>query len=123
MFELVRFLLDNRAWVHSCRRVNIVKPEDALVSASGFRRARVTSNVVQVQNVQTQDRLPRKALEAIAPEWWGDETQIAINRDVVCEPHVDKNNSKYSYIAVLGDFRGGALLFEDGLRLEEPCRW
>ena len=53
----------------------------------------------------------------------GDETQITINRNVVCEPHVDKNNSEYSYIAFLGDFRGGALLFEDGLRLEEPCKW
>ena len=36
---------------------------------------------------------------------------------------MDKNNSEYSYIAFLGDFRGGALAFEDGQRLEEPCRW
>ena len=62
-------------------------------------------------------------MEAIAPEWWGDETQITMNRNVVCEPHVDKNNSEYSYIVFLGDFRGGALVFEDSQRLEEPYKW
>ena len=46
-----------------------------------------------------------------------------MNRNVVCEPHVDKNNSEYPWIIFLGDFRGGALVFEDGQRLEEPCRW
>ena len=55
--------------------------------------------------------------------WWGDEMQITVNRNVVCEPHVDTNNSEYSYITFLGDFRGGALVFEDGQRLEEPCKW
>jgi len=121
MLELARFLLENRTWAQSCRRVNIVKPEEVMVSATGFRWARVASNVVH--NTKTQDLLLRKALSAVAPVWWGDETQITVNRNVVCKPHVDKNNSEYSYIAFLGDVKGGALLFEDGLRLEEPYKW
>jgi hypothetical protein len=47
-----------------------------------------------VRNVKTDDRLFRKALSASAPEWWGEEAEITINRNVVCTPHVDKNNSE-----------------------------
>ena len=60
MFELVRFLLENRTWTYSCRRVNIVKPEDVHVSATGFRTAKVPSNVVR--DVTTQDKLLRRAV-------------------------------------------------------------
>ena len=42
------------------------------------------------------------------------------NRNVVCAPHVDRNNSEYSWIIFLGTFEGGALLFEDGQRIEKP---
>ena len=59
-----------------------------------------------------------KSIEAIAPEWWGDETRICINRNVQCKRHKDGNKG-HSYILWLGDLAGGALLFDDGTRIEE----
>ena len=70
-----------------------------------------------------QDRLLRAALEQVAPEWWGDDTHITINKNVVCCPHVDKNSSEYSYIAFVGKFTGAALVFESGERYEELYKW
>jgi hypothetical protein len=36
--------------------------------------------------------------------------------------HTD-GNKEHSYILWLGDFTGGALLFDDGTRLEEKYKW
>ena len=74
--ETVEFLLTNRAWENRCKRTNIVRRDQIVVSATGFRWVNVTSNVVR--SLMTDDRLLRKALSAIAPEWWGQETEITI---------------------------------------------
>ncbi len=68
------------------------------------------------------DRELIKAIEDIAPEWWGDDTRICINRNVQCERHKDGNKG-HSYILWLGNFTGGALLFDDGTRIEEKYQW
>ena len=121
MFEIVEFLLNNRTWSPTCLRTNIAKPEDFYVGPTGFKRVHLLSNLVG--HTTHQDRLLRSALELIAPEWWGEETHITINKNVVCCPHVDKNNAEYSYIAFVGKFAGGALLFESNQRYEEPYKW
>ena len=60
-------------------RTNMVKRDQIRQSPTGFRWAQVPSNVVQNVNTRVV----------------GDETHITINRNVVCEPHVDQNNSDY----------------------------
>ena len=62
-------------------------------------------------------------MSQIAPEWWDDDTQITVNKNVVCAPHVDSNNAEYSYRCFLGDYSGGDLVFETGGRIDEPYRW
>ena len=121
MFEIVEFLLKKRAWSQTCLRTNLAKPEDVYISPKGFKRVHLKSNLVGYTT--HQDRLLRAALELIAPEWWGNDTQITINNQIVCPPHVDKNNAEYSYIAFVGKFTGGALVFESGERYEEPYMW
>ncbi len=52
----------------------------------------------------------------------GEETRICINRNAQCKRHKDANKG-HSYILWLGDFTGGALLFDDGTRIEEKYQW
>jgi hypothetical protein len=39
-------------------------------------------------------------------------TTIQVNKNVFCEPHVDKNNVGPSYVIALGDFTGGTIAVE-----------
>ena len=39
-------------------------------------------------------------------------TNIQVNKNVFCNPHVDKNNVGPSYVIALGDFTGGDLVIE-----------
>ena len=45
-----------------------------------------------------------------------------LNRNVKCERHRDGNDG-FSWIIWLGDFTGGALVFDDGRRIEEKHIW
>ena len=64
----------------------------------------------------------RDLIEIIDPECWGDDTKIIINRNVKCERHRDGNDG-LSWIIWLGDFIGGALVSDDGRRIEEKYTW
>jgi hypothetical protein len=121
MFSIAESLLRNRTWSKSCLRLNIAKPEDVVTGSTGFQRVLLQSELVH--ETTKQDQLLRQALSEIAPERWGAQTRVTANRNVVCQPHVDKNNAEYSYICFLGDYDGGALVFENGERVEEPYRW
>ena len=59
------------------------------------------------------------------PEWFvqGEFFGVTLNRNTVCQPHRDKKNVGQSAIMFLGDFEGGALLLEDGRRIEERGVW
>ena len=116
--EIVEFLLRHRRWDPTCLRSNIAFPEQVEVFKK-TKRVRLDSNVC---GSTTTDKLLRTALEAIAPEWWGDETQIVVNRNVQCARHVDANYG-HSWILFLGDFTGGALVFESGDKLTQRRIW
>lgn len=49
-------------------------------------------------------------------------TSIQVNKNVFCNPHVDKNNVGPSYIIALGDFTGGELVVE-GTEFNIKNRW
>ena len=108
--------MEARRWRNRCLRSNIVKPEDVHI-VKKTKIAFVESDSPQPKKYKI-DRELVKAIEAIAPEWWGDETRICINRNVKCEGHKDCNKG-HSYVLWLGDFTGGALLFDDGTKIEE----
>ena len=112
MFAIAEFLLRNRTWSKTCLRLNIAKPAEVATGSTGFQRVLLQSELVH--QTTKQDQLLRQAISGIAPEWWEDETCITVNKNVVCQPHVDGNNTDYSYICFLGDFDGGALVIETG---------
>ncbi len=118
--EIVEKLLEARRWQGHCLRSNIVSPED-IVLHKKTKIALVENNSPQPKKSKI-DRELVKAIEDIAPEWWGEETRICINRNVQCKRHKDGNKG-HSYILWLGDFTGGALLFDDGTKVEEKHQW
>ena len=101
--ETVLFLLKRRSWQQTCLRANIAPPEKIKLWKT-VKVAHVESNLCGTKT--TLDRLLRDAIEEIAPEWWGDETNIILNRNVTCEKHRDGNEG-HSWILWLGDFTGG----------------
>ena len=118
--EIVEKLMESRKWQSRCLRSNIVSPEEIYLHKK-TKLALVESNSPQPKKYKI-DRELVKSIEAIAPEWWGDETRICINRNVQCKRHKDGNKG-HSYILWLGDFTGGALLFDGGARLEDKYKW
>ena len=115
--EIVEFLMARRNWRNMCLRTNIV-PQEKIEMWKKTKLALVESNALN-----KSERLLREAIQLTAPEWWGDETKFCLNRNVQCERHTDGGNRDHSYVLFLGDFTGGALLFEDGTRLEEKYKW
>ena len=116
--EIVEKLMAERKWRNMCLRSNIVTP-DKIQMWKSTKLALVESNS---PTKSKHDQELRRAIEAIAPEWWGDETRICLNRNVTCARHKDGNKG-HSYVLWLGDFTGGALVFDDGTRLEEKYQW
>jgi hypothetical protein len=51
-------------------------------------------------------------------EW----TTIQVNKNVVCAPHIDRNNIGPSYIISLGDYTGGELVVE-GKKFNIKNKW
>ncbi len=117
--DIVEKLMETRRWNNRCLRTNIVKPENIML----HKKTKIA--LVSSESPQKRSRIDREliqAIEDIAPEWWGDETRICINKNVQCERHKDGNKG-HSYILWLGDFTGGALLFDDSTRIEEKYKW
>jgi hypothetical protein len=116
--EEVTQLLKARRWANTCLRTNIATPDDIEVRGK-VKVARIKSNVLK------REREPRlyDAIKGIAPEWWGDETRITLNKDVVCQKHKDGNEG-HSWMLWLGDYtQGGELHFENGAVIKEKGVW
>ena len=108
-----------RKWVTCCLRANIAQPADVKVDGT-LKVAKIYSNVL---NVREKEPELYDAIKAVAPEWWGDDTQATLNKDLVCKRHRDHANKEYSWILWLGDFTGGALHFDDGNKVEGKGVW
>ena len=84
-----------------------------------WRRSHLKSNVLK----RDKEPVLYDAIKEIAPEWWGEETRITLNKDVVCQRHKDGNEG-HSWMLWLGDYtRGGELHFEDGAVIKEKGVW
>ena len=114
--DIVEFLMTRRPWEKKCLRANIVPKED-VITWGKVKLAYVESNALR-----GHEHLLRDAIRNISPEWWEGETKVCLNRNVQCQKHRDGNKG-HSWILWLGDFTGGALVFEDGTRIEEKYKW
>ena len=110
-------MLTRRKWAKNCLRANIAKPDQITY------RGKVKIAELQSEILPTRETELRELIKDIAPEWDEDETQILLNKNVTCKKHIDGNNAGHSYILWVGNFVGGALVFEDGVRLEEKNKW
>ena len=117
--DVLEDLLSKRKWVKSCLRSNVAQPEDIKISGT-VKVAKIYSNVLN--NREKEPEL-YDAIKNVAPEWWDDETQITLNKDLVCKRHRDHANKEHSWIMWLGDFTGGALHFDDGAKIEGRREW
>ena len=115
MDELER-LLAKRYWQPYSLRTSIA-PRDRVVEKNGFRKAMVASNTPGPRETSLLS-----AIRAVAPAWHED-TKVILNKDVTCKRHRDGANLGSSYILFLGDFEGGALVFDDGTRFEAKREW
>ena len=114
--DVIEKMLESRRWDKSCLRINITEPDKII------QRGKVKVSLLQSEVLPKRETTLREHIKQIAPEWWGDETQVLLNKNVKCKKHVDTNDG-HSYILWLGDFSGGALLFEDGTRIDEKYKW
>ncbi len=115
----VEEFLTKRQWKKQCLRANVAQPED-IVMYGTVKVAKINSNVL---NKREKEPELYDAIKEIAPEWWGDDTQITLNKDLVCKRHRDHANKEHSWILWLGDFTGGALNFDDGAKIEGKGVW
>jgi hypothetical protein len=72
--EEIEKMLATRRWAKDCLRVNITEPED-IIQRGNIRISKLQSEVLPKKEV-----VRREAIQAIAPELWGDETQVLVNR-------------------------------------------
>ena len=101
--DKVEELLTKRKWVRRCLRANVAQPED-IITYGTVKLALIYSNVL---NKREKEPELYDAIKEIAPEWWGEEMQITLNKDLVCKRHRDSCNKEHSWILRLGDFSGG----------------
>ena len=102
-----------------CLRANAAQPEVIEVHGT-VKIAKIYSDVL---NKREKEPELYDAIKAVAPEWWGADTQITLNKDLVCKRRRDHGNKQHSWILWLGDFTGGALNFDDGAKVEGTREW
>ena len=112
-------LMSKRKWQKHCLRANVAQPEDIKITGT-VKVAKIYSNVL---NSREKEPELYDAIKDVAPQWWGDDTQITLNKDLVCKRHRDHANKEHSWILWLGDFTGGALNFDDGAKIEGKGVW
>ena len=115
--DIIEFLMVRRSWRNMCLRCNIVPPEQIEV----YKKTRLA--LVESNALGKSEKLLKEAIQLTAPEWFGDDTKFCLNRNVKCEKHKDTGNLGHSYVLFMGNYTGGALVFEDGTRLEEKYKW
>ena len=113
-------MLNKRKWTKDCLRANIAQ-EDQIVYRGTKKNVKIA--VLQSEVLPKKEVELRELIKSIAPEWFGDEeTKVLLNKNVCCKRHRDGNDG-HSYILWLGDYTGGALLFDDGTKLTEKFVW
>ena len=84
-------------------RANVAQPEDIVVYG------KITVAVIYSSVLNKREKEPElyDAIKEIAPEWWGEETQITLNKNLVCKRHRDSCNKEHSWIYGLAISQAG----------------
>ncbi len=72
-------LMSKRKWEKHCLRANVSQPED-IVTCGTVKVAKIYSNVL---NKRAKEPVLYDAIEEVAPEWWDEETQTTLNKDLM----------------------------------------
>ena len=88
---------------------------EELLSKRTWRKSR--RNVVQ----REKEAEVYDAIKDAAPEWWDDDTEITLDKNMTCKRHTD--HSEHAYVLWLGHYAGGALNFDDGKRIRGQQEW
>ena len=116
--ERLEELMAKRKWRAHSLRTNVA--HDNLIEYQGkVKIAKVCSASLNQRN---KEPVLYDAIKECAPEWCEGETRIILNKDLTCKRHKDGNEG-HSWILWLGDFTGGALIFDDGRKVEEKSVW
>ena len=75
--------LASRRWEAKCLRTNIVLPDKIFTYPSGNMKVALCES----NTPRKYERRLRDLIQSCAPEWWGDETKITLNRNVQCKRH------------------------------------
>jgi hypothetical protein len=102
-----------------CLRATVSQSED-IVTFGTVKVAKIYSNVLHKSEKEPE---LYDAIKDVAPEWWGEDTQMTFDKALVCKRHRDHANKEHSWILWLGDFTGGALNFVDGTKIEGKGMW
>ncbi len=105
-------LMSERKWEKRCLKANMTQPEDIITNGT----AKVTKIYTNILNKRVEERAFYDAIKEMAPERWDEETQITLNKDLLCQRHRDHGNKEHSWFLWLGEFAGGALNFDNGTR-------
>ena len=97
-------LLNKRKWANDCLRANIAQ-ENQIIYRGVKKNVKIA--VLQSEVLPKKEIDLRELIESIAPEWWGDETKVLLNKNVCCKRHRDGNDG-HSYILWLGDYTGAS---------------
>ena len=77
--EKLQELMAKCKWVKHCLRLNLAQPEDVRMTGS-VKVAKIYSNVL---NKREKEPELYDAIKEVTPEWWGEDTQITLNKDLV----------------------------------------
>ncbi len=73
--------MSKRKWQKHCLRVNIAQPEDLRMT----RKVKVSRICSSVLNDRDKEPTLYDAIKDVAPYWWGEDTQITLNKDLAQE--------------------------------------
>ena len=85
--ERVEELMAKRKWMKHCLRANCAAPEDCVMTGK-IKVAKIYSNLLWQREEEPE---LYDAIQTIAPEWWGEDTRIILNKDLVAKRHKDGN--------------------------------
>jgi hypothetical protein len=110
--DKVEGLMATRKWNKHCPRTNVAQPEQ-IEHQGKVKVAKMYSSLVKAGGTEPE---LYDAIKDIAPEWWDEDTQIILKKDFTCKRQKD-GNKEHSWLLRLGDFTGGALHFDDGIKI------
>ncbi len=123
---MLQGMLEGHKWRKQTHRTGIAKSHTRTFHTS---RAGKDYSKCRVQE-QQQSEYPAHGniyehIHTMLPEWFipGEFFGVMLNRNTICQPPKDQQNVGESCFMFLGDYKGGALVLDDGRRFEERGVW